>query len=45
MTFAEQLDQVTAIKSREGQFSGVVLIKRDGNMSFRVPSGEEHRSE
>ena len=45
MTFAEQLEQITAIKSREGQHSGVVLIKRDDNKSFRVPSGEEHRSE
>jgi hypothetical protein len=43
MTFAEQLDQITAIQSREGHHSGV--IKRDDNKSFRVPSGEEHRSE
>ena len=45
MTFTAQVEQISADKSREDQFSGVILIKRDDNKLFRVPSGEEHRSE
>ena len=44
MTFAEQVDQILANKSREEQFSGVVLIKRDQNELFKGAYGYANRS-
>jgi CubicO group peptidase (beta-lactamase class C family) len=44
MTFAEQLDQIIANKSREEQFSGVVLVKRGESDLFRAAYGYANRS-
>ncbi|RPJ26091.1 MAG: class A beta-lactamase-related serine hydrolase [Chloroflexi bacterium] len=36
MTFAKRLDQIIANRSREEQFSGVVLVKRDEHVLFKA---------
>jgi len=44
MTFAEELDQRISNKSREEQFSGVILVKRGENDLFKIAYGYANRS-
>lgn len=44
MTFAQRLDRIIADKSREGKFSGAVLVKRDDIEVFKTAYGYANRS-
>ncbi len=44
LAFTERLSQILADKSREGLFSGVVLIQRDENALFEAAYGYAHCS-
>ena len=44
MTFAERLDQIINNKNREGQFSGVVMIKQNEDELFTAAYGYANRA-
>jgi CubicO group peptidase (beta-lactamase class C family) len=44
MTFAQQVDQLITNKSKQEQFSGVVLVKRDEDELFKAAYGYANRT-